>query len=218
MFITETFEVLTDTIPSRRWNADLAQLFEFGRQLTCSLNAEIQAGRLPQRSCVKSVLASIHSSDQASMTGLQSLRQDYPIELQAPFEGVASISGAVWKGSELYGSNRDDAMLKLRFDAGTRDLPMHSHEDADRVIVVVDGAGVFYVSLEAVEEFSGADIRSVSVRVGDVLAFSRGVVHTFNTDSSALVLLSYHSPFIPLDDPRQYTLPAQKCCHGCNVP
>lgn len=57
-------------------------------------------------------------------------------------------------------------------------------------------------------EFSGADIRSTSIRVGDVLAFSRGVVHTFNTDSTALVLLSYHSPFIPLDDPRQYSLPA----------
>ena len=214
MFITETFQVLTDRIPSRRWNADLAQLFEFCRNLTCSLNAEIQAGRLPQRSCVKSALASVQSFDQAAFTELQSLRQDYPIELQAPFEGVASISGAVWKGSELYGSNRDDAVLKLRFDAGTRDLPMHSHEDSDRVIVVVDGAGVFYVSSEPVGQFSGADIRSASVRVGDVLAFSRGVVHTFNTDSTALVLLSYHSPFIPLDDPRQYMLPAQRCCPG----
>lgn len=218
MFITETFEVLTDPIPSRRWNADLAQLFEFSRQLTCSLNAEIQAGRLPQRSCIKSVLASVHSSDQASVTELQSLRQDYPIELQAPFEGVSSISGAVWKGSELYGSYRNDAVLKLRFDASTRNLPMHSHEDADRVIVVLEGAGGFSVSPEPVGEFSGADIRSTSVRVGDVLAFSRGVVHTFNTDSSDLVLLSYHSPFIPLDDPHQYTLPAKKCCPGCNVP
>ncbi len=95
---------------------------------------------------------------------------------------------------------------------------MHSHSDSDRVIVVVDGAGVFYVSPDPVEEFSGADIRSTSVRVGDVLAFSRGVVHTFNTESTALVLLSYHFPFIPLDDPRQYMLPAQECCPGCNVP
>ncbi len=214
MFIAETFQVLTDRIPTGRWNADLAQLFEFGRNLTCSLNAEIQVGRLPQRSCVKSALASVQSSDQASITELQSLREDYPIELQAPFEGVASISGAVWKGSELYGSNRDDAVLKLRFDAGTRDLPMHSHEDSDRVIVVLDGAGVFYVSPEPVGEFSGADIRSTSIRVGDVLAFSRGVVHTFNTDSTALILLSYHSPFIPLDDPRQYTLPTRRFCPG----
>jgi len=105
---------------------------------------------LPQRSCVKSALAHVQPSDQASITELQSLRQDYPIELQAPFEGVASISGAVWKGSELYSSNHDDAVLKLRFDAGTRDLPMHSHEDSDRVIVVADGAGVFYVSPEPV--------------------------------------------------------------------
>ena len=162
MFITETFEVLTDIIPTRRWNADLAQLFEFGRQLTCNLNAEIQAGRLPQRTCVKSVLASVLSSNQSSITELQSLRQDYPIELQAPFEGVASITGAVWKGSELFGSNRDDALLKLRFDAGTKDLPMHSHEDTDRVIVVVDGSGVFYVSPDPVGEFSGADMRSTS--------------------------------------------------------
>ncbi len=109
MFIVETFQVLTDPIPSRRWNADLAQLFELGRHLTASLNAEIRAGRLPQRSCVKSSLARVQSSAQATITELQSLRQDYPIKLQAPFEEVASISGAVWKGSELHGLNRDDA-------------------------------------------------------------------------------------------------------------
>ena len=214
MFIEETYQVLTETNPSRRWNADLARLFEFGRQLTCNLNAEIQAGRLPPRTCVKSVLANGQSSDQTAITELQSLRQDYAIELHAPFEGVASISGAVWMGSELFGSNRDDAVLKLRFDAGTRDLPMHSHEDADRVIVVIEGAGEFFVSREPVEEFSGANIRSTAVAVGDVLAFSRCVVHTFNTDSSDLVLLSYHSPFIPLNDPRQYTLPTRRYCPG----
>ncbi len=76
MFIVETFQVHTDRIPSRRWNADLAQLFEFARNLTCSLNAEIQAGRLPQRSCVKSSLARIRSSGPAAITELQSLRHN----------------------------------------------------------------------------------------------------------------------------------------------
>jgi len=36
--------------------------------------------------------------------------------------------------------------------------------------------------------------------------FRRGVVHTFSTAEHSLTLLSYHQPFIELDDPEQYML------------
>ena len=36
--------------------------------------------------------------------------------------------------------------------------------------------------------------------------FRRGAVHTFSTAEHALTLLSYHRPFIELDDPAQYIL------------
>jgi hypothetical protein len=34
--------------------------------------------------------------------------------------------------------------------------------------------------------------------------FRRGTVHTFSTAEESLTLLSYHHPYIPLDDERQY--------------
>jgi hypothetical protein len=66
---------------------------------------------------------------------------------------------------------------------------------------------VFEVSAESVTAYSGAPVRSTPVSTGDVLAFSRGVLHTFKTQADNLLLLSYHFPFISLDDPRQFTLP-----------
>lgn len=43
------------------------------------------------------------------------------------------------------------------------------------------------------------------MRDRDALMFRRGLVHTFSTAEDPLVLLSYHRPFVPLDEPGQYT-------------
>lgn len=138
------------------------------------------------------------------------LEAAHPITMQAPFEGAQSVAGGVWDCRALLGDHCDDAFLKLRFEAGSAELPMHAHPSSDRWIAVLEGRGFFHVTDEALEEFTGTQVRSVPVRSRDVLMFKAGTVHTFSTLAEPLVLLSYHSPYIPLDDPEQYALPKHK--------
>lgn len=133
--------------------------------------------------------------------------RDYPLVLKAPFEQTESIAGAVWSAREFLGRDDEDGLVKLRFDADTLDLPMHVHEHSDRFLVVLEGAGWFHVSSEALGEFTGRGIRSIPVVAGDAIAFTRGLMHTFSASHVPLMLLSYHAPLVELDDARQYTLP-----------
>ncbi len=132
-----------------------------------------------------------------------------PTPLRSPFEGSHSVAGAVIEGRVVADPSRDDAFLKLRFEAGSIDLPMHAHEQSDRIIFVLSGRGYYHVSSQALTDFTGEDLLHIPVRERDVLMFPRGTIHTFSTDREALFLLSYHAPYVPLDDPTQYTVPDQ---------
>ncbi len=136
------------------------------------------------------------------------LEREEPRVMQAPFENTASISGAVWESASLIGPDDRSALLKLRFEKGTDELPLHAHLASDRVIFVLGGRGFFHVSPEPIEAGSDRSIQSIAVRPRDALVFTRGVVHTFSTPTEPLELLSFHEPFIPLDDPDQYTVAA----------
>ncbi len=135
------------------------------------------------------------------------LERDHPRQLRGPFEDSPNLSGAVWDARGELGLDLDAAFMKLRFEPGCRDLPLHSHEHSDRFIIVLEGRGYFHVSAEPVDRFTGERVQTVPVRSRDVLAFTRGVVHTFSATTEPLVLLSGHLPFLPLEEPEQYTLP-----------
>lgn len=167
-----------------------------------SMNTDVRAGILPERYCARSNVVS-HQEFGDLSDDLRSLIDKYPLALESPFEGVSTISGGVWRASDFCDTSAEDALLKLSFRAGTVDLPMHSHDFSDRVILVAGGTGVF----ESRSDASGhSEVVSTEIRPGDALVFARGTVHTFKVPSTDLVLLSYHSPFIPLTDPRQYTV------------
>lgn len=134
---------------------------------------------------------------------IRQLEESYPKTLQAPFEGVASIAGAVWEGSTAHPA-RNDAILKLQFKAGTQNLPLHSHDHSDRFIVVLEGRGFFHVA--TAEDGGTPRVRTTAVRSRDTLAFTRGVMHTFSAPDEDLVLLSYHTPYVALESDGQYTL------------
>lgn len=144
---------------------------------------------------------------------VDALERDEPRELRGPFENTDSISGAVWKASDMLGSEYETALLKLRFDKGTDNLPLHAHLHSDRVIFVLSGRGFYHASSEPMGSFTGRDVQSIAVRERDALVFTRGVVHTFTAPTKPLVLLSFHAPFIPLDQPDQYTVTMQQ--HTC---
>ncbi len=125
---------------------------------------------------------------------------------ESPFEGCSSVKGAVVSGAELVGSSRSDAFLFLEFAPETRELPLHVHEDSDRFIYAIGGRGFFHVSREVLETGEARSIHHVPVRDRDALMFRRGTVHTFSTAEHPLTLLSYHSPYVPLEDERQYKM------------
>lgn len=138
------------------------------------------------------------------------LERDHPVELKSPFENSKYVAGGVWDGRQILGEYCDAALLKLRFGQGAVNLPLHSHEHSARFIVVLEGRGFFHVSPESIDRFTGRDVRNVPVRSRDALLFTRGVVHTFSAPDESLTLLSYHAPYVPLEDDGQYTIPAMK--------
>lgn len=141
---------------------------------------------------------------------IAALERDHPIEPVFPFEGSRRVGGSAWRGSEIISRRSEDAALKLEWLAGADDLPMHTHALSDRFIVVLRGRGYFHVSAEEPEHFSAGSTRTLAVRERDVLAFTRGIVHTFSTAAEPMTLLSVHVPFIELDDTNQYTLPRER--------
>lgn len=138
---------------------------------------------------------------------VDAIRSAFPTEMKTPFEGSNNVAGGVLLPAEAGMDGRDDGLLFLRFGAHAGDLPMHTHEHSDRLIYVLEGRGFFHVVPGDLASFDGHDVRHVPLRSRDVLLFKRGTVHTFSTGAEPLSLLSYHAPFLALDDPRQYTLP-----------
>lgn len=148
---------------------------------------------------------------------VQTMEVAYPAPLRSPFEGSHCVAGAELPLCEILDPSRDDSFLRLRFDAGSVELPMHTHEISDRFIMVVRGRGFYHVSSSTLEEFHADTVHTVAVRTRDVLIFPRGTVHTFSTTTEPLHLLSYHAPHVPLEDPRQYTLPNEIVCPGLTM-
>lgn len=137
---------------------------------------------------------------------IAAIKHDLEVVYETPFEGSMNVSGAAVPASTILGDNRDDGFLFLRFAPGTQDLPLHIHPQSDRFIYVIGGRGFFHVSGESLETVRRDSIRHVPARDRDAFMFRRGVVHTFSTAEHELELLSYHRPFIPLDDDSQYTV------------
>ena len=89
--------------------------------------------------------------------------------------------------------------------AGTENLPLHIHEFSDRLLVVTSGMGLFHYLPDSGRS---RELRSVVVDTGDAVLFTRRVVHTFTAPLGDLTLLSYHAPFIELNDTRQFKIPS----------
>lgn len=189
--------------PQPVWTGALARFFEQARSVLRYVAADLESGRLEERSFLagRAEQVGIRHSD------MEDILSNYPLQLASPFEETASIAGGLWSGRSLFGNTYEDALAKLRFSVGTLDLPMHTHDHSDRFIIVARGAGYFWWSDDRSGSFSGRRIELRPVRPGDVLIFTRGLLHTFSAPDEDLLLLSFHSPEIAFTDPRQFTLP-----------
>lgn len=188
-------------IQIKAFESPMAFLFDCGRKVLREIRLEAKARGVTRPIGVRARLMD------RSFASLSAGFSAYPIELRSPFEGASSVAGAVWPGAELWNQDRGDGIAKLRFDRGACELPMHAHEYSDRFIIVFSGAGIFHFSGESLTDFTGRTVQSAPVTKGDIVCFTRGLVHTFSAPDQQLVLLSYHAPLIAFDDPRQYSLP-----------
>ncbi len=201
--MTQTFEILTlDDRPQLSTPGALLRVFQACRELVAGFSSDIRAGVFSSPVCARCsryrhpVFGDLRSE-------LLALKEEYPLRLESPFEEVSTIAGGIWQASHLCGG--DDALLKLCFQPGTMDLPLHSHDHSDRVVFVVEGSGSF----EFIPERDGTNTTSTEITSGDLLMFARGMVHSFRTPQVGLQLISYHSPFLDLRDERQYTVYSQ---------
>lgn len=134
------------------------------------------------------------------------LDTDHPRTLKGPFEGSDCVSGAAWLGSDILSVSDDRALAKLRWKANATDLPMHTHEYSDRVIIVLEGRGFFHVSNQLAHEYDGTSVKTIAARERDVFVFTQGCVHTFSTSEYPMTLLSVHLPWVPFESYQQYEL------------
>lgn len=199
---------------SPAWSGALARFFDLARTVLRYVTADLASGRLGE----KSFLAGRAQDMGLNRNDVEDILTNYPLELISPFEETASIAGGLWSGRSLFGPTYDDALAKLRFNAGTLDLPIHTHDFSNRFIVAASGSGRFWWSDESPSSFCGRRIESRPVRPGDVLIFTRGLLHTFSSPDEELLLLSFHSPEIAFTDPRQYTLPTFRWTPRMAVP
>lgn len=202
-------QVMTGPTMETLWSGALAEFFEMGQQMMRRVTTDMRSGRLASPAFLFGPRGQ-HAAALRLDALMNRVEAEYDIELVAPFEETESIAGALWSGHELFGEDHEDGLAKLRFAAGTLDLPLHAHEHSDRFIAVQSGSGAFWWSEETFSTFAGMNVHSVPVKSGDVLVFTRGLLHTFSAPDEDLLLLSYHSPEIPFDDPRQYTIAAPR--------
>lgn len=138
---------------------------------------------------------------------IEVLETAYPLKLQYPFEGSDRVGGAVWDCQDILNDpTANTAIAKLQW-LEHADIPMHTHEHADRFIIVLDGRGFFHWSDQSVEEFDGTAVKTIAARSRDVFVFTRGLMHTFSTAEHPMTLLSVQSPSIAFDDAKQFRLP-----------
>ncbi len=140
---------------------------------------------------------------------LEHLDKVHPNPLQEGFEGQPLIAGAVYRCSQLGGPS-DAAMIKLHFQPGAVDLPIHIHPLSARVLIVLQGKGTFYFSHANFESFSGTPVYTQEIGPGSVVVFQNNYLHTFGAAQSSLTMLSFHFPFVELNDEHQWSLPSQK--------
>jgi hypothetical protein len=141
-----------------------------------------------------------------SFGSLLSAIRTLPLQWSCPFEGSHNVSGAEVRGEQLLGADRTDGFLFLRFAPGTQDLPLHIHPSSDRFIFAIGGRGFFHLTADPLDAVVPSRVNHIPVRDRDALMFRRGAVHTFSTAEHELLLLSYHQPFVTLDDPAQYAV------------
>ena len=189
----------------------LARISELASGYLNHLHTKIKRGSLPPRLGLIGQLRS-SSPSVALQTFVKPIAERLHNNLRSPFEASHLVAGAELPLASVLEPTHNDGCLWLRFAPNAVDLPMHVHEHSHRFIIVIKGSGRFQTSQQSLADFTGTDIHTTVARPADVLIFPKGTVHTFSTSAGELLLLSYHSPFVPLSSSVQYTLPTNVVC------
>ena len=133
---------------------------------------------------------------------IEQMEKRYPRHLNPVFndpDAIENIVANAWTGDVL-GNGRQDAIIRMSFEQGTDNLPLHVHEQSDRVLVVESGVGYGYYATVSPEIFSASDVRRVSIEAGDIITFPRNTTHTFQSTEELIKTITYHSPYVDFSD------------------
>lgn len=133
------------------------------------------------------------------------------LELERPFEGSNKIFGLViGKEQDQIKQNQEYGFLRLLFEENTQDLPFHCHPHSDRFIIITKGNGHFFYSPQDIDNVKASSITKESIRAGTFIYFSQKLVHTFSTESSTMEFISFHVPYITIDDEMHFSLSKER--------
>lgn len=171
-------------------------------ETSCGAIAQLESqGRLLSFGGIRGTGQGVHLGEL-----IDELESKHPVDLKFPFENSQCVGGDIW--GDTPEPLKHPALAKLQWLAHADDLPLHAHEHADRFIIVIGGRGFFHWSDQSLSDFDSSSVHTIAARDRDVFVFRRGLLHTFSTHDEPMTLLSVQAPFIPFDDPRQYTLPS----------
>jgi len=180
----------------------LSLIFDFAKMLKEEMLKIQSISNLLQKFFFKGSIGEEGLRDLLYLLGI--VREEFPLELKSPFESCDDIEGNYWKESEYLNRESEDAILHIKWHQGAIDLPSHVHRNSDRVIMLFQGEGSFYYNFDKFEDHQNLHMQKLKLQQGDILCFPKDFVHSFSSEDSDMELLSYHSPFVELDDPKQY--------------
>ena len=133
------------------------------------------------------------------LRNIKTMEALYPKSLIPVFQdpdSLENITANAWPARDILGGNRDDAVIRMRFETGADNLPLHSHDHSDRVLVVTSGQGFGYYHLGP---FTREGVQRIEVVPGTLIVFPKGTMHTFQCTEGQIETITFHSPFVPFE-------------------
>lgn len=147
--------------------------------------------------------------DKENFTYIDGMRLEtekfYPLDTHAVFEDngkIKEITADAWREKTYFGTG-NNALIKMRFSANCRKLPLHVHPYSGRILLIIEGNGYGYHLAEHRKE-AIEDIQSIEISAGTMLFFMPNVIHSLSTAARTLTTLTYHTPFYEFNDEKSF--------------
>lgn len=121
------------------------------------------------------------------------LDHEAPMDMHPAFRDPDKLPNIVANARTAVDGRRD-ALITMRFDKDTHNLPLHTHP-SNRVLIIRAGSGFAYYC----HPNDMPHVKREAVKVGDMMVFPSGIPHTFQAHAG-ITTATYHDPYISFED------------------